>query len=94
PEMDELGLAKVQDSLGFSIVNRTVLIAPPGLPEDIRAKLEAAMEKVMAQPALIKQVADLGYVAQFKPGAETQAETAEVFAEYGTIIDEILSNQK
>ncbi|KAA0971642.1 tripartite tricarboxylate transporter substrate binding protein [Aureimonas fodinaquatilis] len=93
PEMDSLGLERVDDKYGFALVNRTVLLAPPGLPEDIRSQLEAAMAKVMDDPALVQRVADLGYVAQFKDGATTQAETVETLASYGDIIKRLQANQ-
>lgn len=93
PEMDALGLERVDEKYGFALVNRTVLLAPPGLPADIQARLEAAMAKVMEDPALVKRVADLGYVAQFKDGATTRAETVETLASYGEIIKQLQATQ-
>ena len=91
PEVDALGLQTVQEKFGFALVNRTVLIAPPGMAEETRAKLQSAMEKVMSDPSLIKRVADMGYVAQFKDGATTKSETLTTLSDYGTIIKAILA---
>lgn len=90
PALDEMKLEKSQDALGFALINRTVVLAPPGLPEDIRVKLEEAVATAVKAPEVIKQLDQLGLPILYKPGAEALTETTETFNTYGTIIADLM----
>ena len=44
---------------GFSSTNWTAVVAPPGTPKDIAAKLSATMAEVLKQPDVAKQLQDM-----------------------------------
>ncbi len=94
PQLDELNIRHIQDDLGFSTKNNAVLIAPPGLPDAIRQKLEDAMEAALSDPAVKAQIAGLGFPVNFLNGADTAKETAEVFDLYGKVTKQVLAARK
>jgi tripartite-type tricarboxylate transporter receptor subunit TctC len=55
PTMIEAGVP------GFEVTGWYALIGPVGLPREIPARLNAAVRAALADPALAKQLADLGY---------------------------------
>lgn len=67
PTFSELGYPTVKlDAWG-------ALMAPRGLPPEVRAKLEKALSAVMADPVVKKGLADQGVEATFLPSAGTAA---------------------
>jgi tripartite-type tricarboxylate transporter receptor subunit TctC len=54
PTVDEAGLP------GFYFSNWFAVFAPKGLPKDVAAKLNAAVMSALADPAVRRQIADLG----------------------------------
>ena len=92
PQVEELGLQMSSDALGFALINRTVVLAPPELPDDIRQTLEAAVEEAVQSEQVISQLEDLGLRMMYKPGEEAKAETAETFATYGEIISRLMES--
>jgi tripartite-type tricarboxylate transporter receptor subunit TctC len=54
PTVDEAGLP------GFYFSNWFAIFAPKGLPKDVAAKLNAAVMSALADPAVRRQIADLG----------------------------------
>lgn len=89
-EIDALNLEKVRDALDFAAVNTSVLIAPPGTPEEARKVLEDAMREALADPEVGARIIDLGYAVDFMPGAEAAKMTGEIFELYGGIIEKVL----
>jgi tripartite-type tricarboxylate transporter receptor subunit TctC len=55
PTMIEAGVP------GFEVTGWYALIGPVGLPREVVARLNAAVRAALADPALAKQLADLGY---------------------------------
>lgn len=92
PALDELGLEKTADALGFSLINRAVILAPPGLPDDIRTKLESAVKAATETSAVQEQQVKLSNPLLFKPGPEAQAETADIYDVYGKIIKRLIDS--
>lgn len=90
PALDELGIEMTEDVLDFSLINRTVVLAPPGLPQDIRARLEAAVAQAMESEAIQQQLVDLSFTPNFKTGPDALAETTEIFNIYGEIITRLM----
>jgi tripartite-type tricarboxylate transporter receptor subunit TctC len=68
PTMQEAGLP------GFEITQWHALYAPRGTPEPIVSRLSAALEKALAEPAIVARFADLGTVL-FPPGRRGPSET-------------------
>jgi len=64
PTADESGLP------GFHITTWSGLLAPAGVPEEARARLEAALTKTMADPKLRQQLSSLGLQPQSLGSAE------------------------
>ncbi len=91
PSLDELGIEMTSDVLNFALVNRTVVLAPPGLPEDIQQRLEAAVGEAMQSEALQRQLQDLSFAPNYKSGADALAETTEIHATYGEIIRRLMA---
>jgi putative tricarboxylic transport membrane protein len=89
PELEQKGVRTTQDLYGFSLINRNVLIAPPGTPDDVMQKLEAALKSAMADPGVQKKINDLGNPATFLSGADAKRENEELLTTYGALIDQI-----
>ena len=70
------------------------MLAPPGLPEDIRAKLEDAVKQATETKEVQDTLAKLSLPLLFKTGADAQQETTEMFNKYGEIIEGLMKNAK
>ncbi len=93
PEMDALGIEKSEDILGFALTNTTAVIAPPGLPEAIRAKLDAAVKKALENPETTSKLAKLGLPAAYEPGPQAKDHVMKTYAEYGKVIKRIMARK-
>lgn len=71
PTVDEAGLA------GFYFLNWHAIWAPRGTPREVTLKLNAAVQKTLADQTILKRLADIG---QQTPTLEQQ--TAEALANY------------
>lgn len=87
PELEKQGIPKSQDLYGFTVRNLTAMVGPPGLPEEIRQKLEDALKAAMSDKAVIEQMDKLGERTQFKTGKEIHDEVVKVSAEHGAMIE-------
>jgi len=94
PALEELDLEMTQDALGFSLINRTVVLAPPGLPEDVRATLEAAIEEATTRESVQERLAQLSLPLAFKPGNEALEEVTEIYHRYGEIIERLMAAEQ
>jgi tripartite-type tricarboxylate transporter receptor subunit TctC len=92
PELEGLDIEKSVDALGFELTNTTVLIGPPGVPEDVRLTLEAAVEQALQDPEVVKQVNALGFPVQFDPGPKAKEKTMATYETYGRIIEDLLAD--
>jgi tripartite-type tricarboxylate transporter receptor subunit TctC len=93
PELEGLDLEKSADALGFELTNTTVLIGPPGIPDDVRSTLQSAVEQAVQDPEVVKQVNALGFPIQFDPGPKAKEQTMATYATYGDIIEDLLADQ-
>jgi len=82
PTLDESGLK------GFEAVTLFGLIAPAGTPADVIAKLSAAMEKVLGDPAVIERFNTLGAQARFSTPDGLRDALAKQADTWGPIIRE------
>ena len=80
PELEAMGVPLSTEKFGFSTRNLSALVAPPGLPEDIRQKLEDALKQVMEHPAYTEQFRNVGELIEFKTGAEIRQAVEETQA--------------
>lgn len=94
PDLDALKVPNMKDLYGFQLVNTTVVIAPPGLPEDIRAKLEGAVKQAVENPDVVKRVNDLGFPIQFAPGPQALAVTKALQELYKPVVDQLLKEKQ
>ena len=93
PEMDALGIEKSEDVLGFALTNTTAVIAPPGLPEAIRAKLEAAVKRALENPETTKKLRNLGLPPSFEPGPQAKDHVMKTYDKYGEMIKKIMAKK-
>lgn len=69
----------------YEMVPWVVIVAPKGLPDDVRKKLSGALESVMKQPAVQTDMTKAGLVVNFEPGsayAERVAKELPLLKEY------------
>ena len=93
-DLDALNVPKMKDLYGFQLVNTTVVIAPPGVPEDIRSKLENAVKQAVENPDVIKRVNDLGFPIQFAPGAQALEVTKSLHELYKPVVEQLLKEKE
>ncbi|HWT08823.1 MAG TPA: tripartite tricarboxylate transporter substrate binding protein [Roseomonas sp.] len=58
---------------GFDIANWYGIIAPPGTPESIRARLAAEVARIVARPEIVEMLTRIGFDAAPMPPAEFAA---------------------
>jgi tripartite-type tricarboxylate transporter receptor subunit TctC len=80
PELEKLGVPKSGELYGFTSRNISALVGPPGLPENIRQKLEDALRKAVEDPETRAQLEKIGEYIEFKTGKEIRAVAEETQA--------------
>ena len=93
PALEGQGLEKAIGALGFELTNTTVVIAPPGVPEDIRKKIQDAVETALKDPDVIKKLSDLGFPVLYESGPDAKKKTMATFDSYGKVIKKLLANR-
>lgn len=93
PGLEGLGLQKTVDALGFELTNATVVIGPPGMPQDIRARLQSAVEQALQEPEVVRRVNSLGFPVQYESGPEAKKKTISTYTLYGDYIRQLLRNR-
>lgn len=82
PELEEKGVPLSSGKYGISVRNLSVIAGPPGLPEPIRAKLEAALKAAMTDPAVLDRLKQgVGEDIRYRTGAEALQDATEVQAQ-------------
>jgi tripartite-type tricarboxylate transporter receptor subunit TctC len=91
--LEALKLPQTRDLYGYELVNTTVVIAPPGMDEAVRAKLEAAVKKTVENPEVIKALAALNFPVQFSSGPEALKTTRRISGLYQPIVAKLLASK-
>jgi tripartite-type tricarboxylate transporter receptor subunit TctC len=81
PELEKMGVPLSKDVYGFSVRNLAAIVGPPGLPEDIRQKLEGALRKAMGDKDVLVQMEKVGELIRFRTGKQTHDDAVQVQAE-------------
>ena len=83
PTLAEAGVKHADVDLQFWFA----VFAPKGIPEPIRAKLEKAVEKTLASPAVRERLAGLDITPDFGTGATLQKQLANEIKNWKTFIE-------
>ncbi len=70
PEFEKEGVPLSSKKFNFTVRNLSALAGPPGLPEDIRQKLEDALKKAMEDKDVRAQLDKIGELIEFKTGKQ------------------------
>jgi tripartite-type tricarboxylate transporter receptor subunit TctC len=89
PELEQMGVPLSSKKYGFSVRNLSALAGPPGLPEEIRQKLEDALRSAVADPETREKLDRIGEFIEFKTGKEILAAAQEVQAEQKAIGEQL-----
>tara|TARA_E500000318_G_C3567792_1_gene216481 strand:- start:2880 stop:3833 length:954 start_codon:yes stop_codon:yes gene_type:complete len=73
----------------FAQVSYMSIIAPAGIPQDIRAKLEAAVKAAAEDPELLAAASKLDLYPAYMPGAEYETKLAEMREQWGGLLNEL-----
>jgi tripartite-type tricarboxylate transporter receptor subunit TctC len=63
------------------------VFAPKGLPDDVKAKLEKAVERALASPAVRERLAALDVTVDFRPGPALQAQLQSEIKNWSSFIE-------
>lgn len=81
------GVAPIAESVpGYEVTSWTALAAPKGLPEPIVRRLHDALRKVLAEPAVVRQLEATGGVVTVRSPAETRAYVAGQVAKWKKVV--------
>jgi tripartite-type tricarboxylate transporter receptor subunit TctC len=81
PELEKLGVPLSSKVYSFTTRNLSAVVAPPGLPEPMRLRLEDALKKAMEDPAIHERLVNTGELIEFKTGAQIKEIATKVQAE-------------
>lgn len=84
PTLAETGVKHADVDLRFWFA----VFAPKGVPEPIRAKIEKAIERTMASPAVKERLAGLDITADFGNGAKLEKQLANEIKNWKTFIED------
>lgn len=91
PALEAMGVPKSSDLYGYTIVNPASLVAPPGLPENIRQTLENAVRAALEDTSVFEAMALTNELIAFKTGQEAKDYARAAFEVYGPILDEYVN---
>ncbi len=90
PELEKRGVPLSKDVYGFTVRNLSSMAGPPGLPEDIRQKLEDALRKAMEDKGVMEQMhRGVGELIVFKSGKQIREEVKQVRDEHRAIGEQL-----
>lgn len=81
------GVAPIADWIpGYEVTSWTALAAPKGLPDAIVRQLNVALRKVLADPAIVRQLEATGGVVTPKTSVETRSYVAAQVAKWKKVV--------
>lgn len=83
PTMAEAGVKHADVDLQFWFG----VFGPKGMPADVKAKLEKAVQKALKSPAIVERLAALDIQPEFGPGATLQARLQNEIKNWSTFIE-------
>ncbi len=89
PELEKMKVPLSKDLYGFTVRNLSAMVGPPGLPEDIRQRLEAALKKAMEDKEVMERLKTIGEFVVFKTGQQIRSDARQVLAEYRAIAEQL-----
>ena len=93
-ELEKSGIPNMKDVHGFSLPNSMTIIAPPGLPEEIRQKLESAVADSLKDKEVLERLDKIGERTILKNSTEIKAETERLYNEFGVIVERLGQKKK
>ena len=95
PELEKMGVPLSKNVYGFTVRNLSSLSGPPGMPEDIRQKLEDALRKAMEDKTVMEQMERaVGELIVFKTGKQIREDVKQVQAEHRAIAEQLGKTRK
>ncbi|MCL1838844.1 MAG: tripartite tricarboxylate transporter substrate-binding protein [Propionibacteriaceae bacterium] len=76
-----------KDLYGYSVTESALLLAPPGLPEETRIRLEQAVEAALADPQVFEEMSKTGEIIRFMSGAQARTYTKQVADMYTPVLE-------
>lgn len=90
PELEKMGVPLSQNVYGFTVRNLSSMAGPPGLPEDIRQKLEDALRKAMEDKTVMEQMnRAVGELIVYKSGKQIREDIRQVQIEHRKIAEQL-----
>lgn len=90
PAVSEVGMAELSESMNA----QRMLGAPPGLPADVRAVLEAAIKKAVEDPQFKDVLAKMKKTVEYLPGKQAEKVvkgTLESYQTYARVVKDLMS---
>jgi tripartite-type tricarboxylate transporter receptor subunit TctC len=73
----------------FSQISYMSIVAPAGIPEDVRSKVDAAFKAATEDPAVLKGTGKLDLHPKYMSGKEYEALLKKLSAEWGALLPEL-----
>lgn len=91
PLLEDMGIPTSEELYGYSTVNPSSILLPPGTPENIRSVLEDAVRAALDDETVFERMEATAELIAFRTGAEAKAYAEEGYDRFGPII-ELLGN--
>lgn len=89
PELERMKVPLSKESYGFTVRNLSSMAGPPGLPENIRQRLEDALKQAMEDKDVHARLNNIGEFVIFKTGQQIRNDVRQVLAEYRAIGEQL-----
>jgi len=89
PLLEEMGVPTAQELYGYSTVNPSSILLPPGTPENIRATLENAVRVALEDEAVFERMEATAELIQFRTGAEAKEYARQAYEQFQPIVEKL-----
>ena len=90
PDVPTIG-EEIPELAKIYIPYTSVIVAPKGLPEEVKTKLQDAFQKIMSDEAFLKLCANNGIEPQYQDGAEWLADQQRLYSVFEKLVPAITS---